>query len=63
MLVGALLARNVRADEWDKKTVVTFNEPVQIPGTSNRCIGSVGYELTTDDNYLQTLVTEEQDEG
>jgi len=23
---------NARADAWDKKTVVTFNEPVEIPG-------------------------------
>ena len=23
---------NARADDWDKKTVVTFNEPVEIPG-------------------------------
>ena len=30
---GALLAPGVRADEWDKKTVVTFNEPIQVPGT------------------------------
>lgn len=31
--VGALLTTNIRADEWDKKTVLTFNEPVQVPGT------------------------------
>jgi hypothetical protein len=28
-----LFTTNVRADEWDKKTVLTFNEPVQVPGT------------------------------
>jgi hypothetical protein len=33
LLVGTLLAPYVRADEEDKKTVVTFNEPVQVPGT------------------------------
>jgi hypothetical protein len=31
-LFGALLVPNVRADEWDKMTTVTFNEPVQVPG-------------------------------
>lgn len=33
LLVGTLLAPYARADEEDKKTVVTFNEPVQVPGT------------------------------
>lgn len=32
-LVGALPAAYVRADEEDKKTVVTFNEPIQVLGT------------------------------
>lgn len=34
LLVGgaAWLAPTARADEWDKQTVLTFNEPVQIPG-------------------------------
>jgi len=31
-LLGALAMPNARADEWDKKTVFTFNEPVQVPG-------------------------------
>jgi LPXTG-motif cell wall-anchored protein len=33
-LVGAvaLVCPQARADEWNKKTVVTFNEPVEIPG-------------------------------
>lgn len=33
VLLGALIAPNVRADEWDKRTVFTFNEPIQVPGT------------------------------
>src|ERR1700758_5308234 len=33
VLLGALLVPNVRADEWDKKTTVTFTGPVQVPGT------------------------------
>jgi hypothetical protein len=32
LLVGLLLATSIRADEWNKKTVVTFTDPVQIPG-------------------------------
>jgi len=27
-----ILSPNARADEWDKKTVVTFDQPVEIPG-------------------------------
>ena len=32
-LIGAASLSGVRADEWDKTTIVTVNEPVQIPGT------------------------------
>jgi hypothetical protein len=31
-LMGALWAPHGRADEWNKKTVVTFGAPVEIPG-------------------------------
>jgi hypothetical protein len=31
-LFGALLVPNIRADEWDKMTTVTFGEPVQVSG-------------------------------
>jgi hypothetical protein len=31
-LLSIPFSQNVRADEWDKKTTVTFNEPVEIPG-------------------------------
>src|ERR1043165_856798 len=30
----ALLAPNARADEWNKKTILTFSGPVQIPGAT-----------------------------
>lgn len=33
-VLGALIVPNARADEWDKKTTLTFNEPVQVPGTT-----------------------------
>jgi LPXTG-motif cell wall-anchored protein len=32
LVLGTLLAASIRADEWNKKTTVTFSEPVQIPG-------------------------------
>jgi hypothetical protein len=31
-LLGTLIVPKARADEWDKKTTLTFNEPVQVPG-------------------------------
>lgn len=31
-LLGATLASGARADEWNKKTVLTFSQPVEIPG-------------------------------
>ena len=31
-LLGATLAPGARADEWNKKTVLTFSQPVEVPG-------------------------------
>lgn len=31
-LMGTILAPNVRADDWNRKSVITFSEPVEIPG-------------------------------
>src|SRR5438045_2138664 len=31
-LIGAVLASNAIADEWNRKTVITFSGPVEIPG-------------------------------
>src|SRR5271163_669354 len=31
-LLGATLATGARADEWNKRTVLTFSQPVEIPG-------------------------------
>jgi len=30
-LLGAVLAPSARADQWDKKTILTVNEPIQVP--------------------------------
>jgi hypothetical protein len=32
ILLGATLAPGARADQWNKKTIVTFNDAVEIPG-------------------------------
>jgi hypothetical protein len=31
-LLGAITASSVQADDWNKKTVMTFSQPVEIPG-------------------------------
>ena len=31
-LMGAILAPSAKADDWNRKTVVTFSSPVEIPG-------------------------------
>src|SRR5271166_1807306 len=31
-ILGAMSVSSVRADEWNKKTVMTFSQPVEIPG-------------------------------
>jgi hypothetical protein len=33
-VLTAMFAPGVRADEWDKKTILTFSGPVQIPGAT-----------------------------
>src|SRR5688572_15561209 len=32
VLMGAVLAPSAKADDWNRKTVVTFSGPVEIPG-------------------------------
>jgi hypothetical protein len=32
VLLGTTLTPGARADQWDKKTIVTFSEDVQVPG-------------------------------
>ena len=34
-LIAAAVAPPVKADQWDKKTIITINEPVQVPSCCN----------------------------
>jgi hypothetical protein len=34
-LIAAAITPQVKADQWDKKTVITLNEPVQVPSCCN----------------------------
>ena len=33
-LLGAALAPNMQADEWNKRTILTVNEPIQVPNAT-----------------------------
>ena len=54
MLFGAtLFVPKVRADEFDKKTIVTVNEPIQVPG---KVLPAGTYVLKLLDSNDRTLV-------
>jgi hypothetical protein len=34
LLAGMILAPSSRADEWNKRSILTFSEPVEVPGVA-----------------------------
>ena len=48
-LIAACLAPGARADEWNKKTFLTFSAPVQIPGATLPA-GTYTFQLADPDN-------------
>jgi len=55
------LAPTARADEWDKRTVMTFNEPFEIPGKVLPA-GTYVFKLADDqsDRNIVQIFTEDQ---
>jgi len=54
LLFGAtFFVPKVRADEWDKKTIMTVNEPIQVPG---KVLPAGTYVLRLLDSNDRTLV-------
>jgi len=45
LTVGLFLLPNARADEWNKKTKVTFSQPVEIPGGKILAAGTYVFKL------------------
>ncbi|HET9791458.1 MAG TPA: hypothetical protein VFR08_09175 [Candidatus Angelobacter sp.] len=45
LTVGLFLMPNARADEWNKKTKVTFSQPVEIPGGKILAAGTYVFKL------------------
>jgi hypothetical protein len=55
-LVGAVLAPGAKADEWNKKTVVTFSGPVEIPG-----VHLTGWSVLPAGTYVFKLLDSQSD--
>jgi hypothetical protein len=68
VLLGTTLTPGARADQWDKKTIVTFSEDVQVPGqvlpagtyifrlADNNTDRHIVQIWTADDNQLVTTI-------
>jgi hypothetical protein len=55
-LACVLLAPNVRADEWNRKTVITFSAPVEIPG-----VHLVGWGVLPAGTYVFKIMDSQSD--
>lgn len=55
-LLGAALTTSAMADEWNKKTVVTFSGPVEIPGVHVK-----GWDILPAGTYVFKLVNSPSD--
>src|SRR5262245_40696523 len=58
----AFLAPGVHADEWNKKTFLTFSGPVQIPGAT-LAAGTYTFELANPDSSRHVIRVSEKDSG
>jgi len=55
-LMGAALTTTARADEWNKKTVITFSGPVEIPG-----VHLAGYGTLPAGTYVFKILDSQSD--
>src|ERR1700683_1151206 len=55
-LIGAMLAPGAKADDWNKKTVVTFSGPVEIPG-----VHLTGWSVLPAGTYVFKLLDSQSD--
>src|SRR5262249_31133742 len=56
----AFLAPNAHADEWNKRTYLTFSGPVEIPGATLKA-GTYTFELADPDNARHVIRVSEKD--
>src|ERR1051326_5649389 len=57
----ACLAPGARADEWNKRTFLTFSAPVQIPGATLPA-GTYLFQLADPDNARHVVMVRDKDE-
>src|ERR1700687_2674600 len=55
-LMGGLLAPGVKADDWNRKTVITFSGPVEIPG-----VHLVGWGVLPAGTYVLKILDSQSD--
>jgi hypothetical protein len=55
-VVGATLATSAKADEWNKKTTITFSGPVEIPG-----VHLVGWGILPAGTYVFKILDSQSD--
>ena len=64
-LFGAALAPGARADEWNRKTKVTFSEPVEVPGVGAQTLPAGTYVFkimdSQSDRHIVQIMNEAED--
>ena len=55
-LMGAMLAPGARADDWNRKTTITFSGPVEIPG-----VHLVGFGVLPAGTYVFKILDSQSD--
>src|SRR5580693_309782 len=55
-LIGAMFATGAQADDWNKKTVITFSGPVEIPG-----VHLTGWSILPAGTYVFKILDSQSD--
>ena len=63
LLLGAALVSPARADQWNKKTIVTFGQPVEIPGRVVLPAGRYVFKLLDSSSYRHIVQIWNEDES
>ncbi len=61
-LLGAVVATPARADQWNKKTIVTFSQPVEVPGNMVLPAGKYVFKLLDSLSYRHIVQIWNEDE-
>ncbi|HQR35278.1 MAG TPA: hypothetical protein PLK30_21240 [Blastocatellia bacterium] len=63
ILVTAMFSSSVQADNWNKRTVVTFSQPVEVPGGVILPAGTYVFELVDSlaDRHIVRIFNKERD--